>query len=280
MVLYYYKFSYILVLPMFKFMRSILTTLLVLLAISLYAQKLPNVQQVSLRAPANVKIDGKADEWNNKFEAYNKSTDFYYTLANNDEKLYLIIKATDRYVFNKIIEKGVTLSLKDLNRGNSISFTFPYYINNSKRQLSLDLKGDMNHPGNKAADAEIAENNKLLREKHRFIKVESILGIESLISIYNEKGIEVAELFDNDKTYTLEMAIDFKLIGVSPKNEKKISYQLKVNPIPGHSIPTDPSSIITSSGKPASPEAMAQLNIIFAKMFGGSDFSSGYTLAK
>ncbi len=259
-------------------MKLILTTLLLLTAISLHAQKLPQVQQASLRAPANVKIDGKADEWNNKFQAYNRSTDFYYTLANNDEKLYLIIQVTDRYVFNKIIEKGITFSLKDRNRGNSISFTFPYYINNSKRQLSLDLKGDMNHSGNKATDAEIAENNKLLREKHRFIKVESIPGIESLISIYNENGIEVAELFDNNKTYTLEMAINFKLIGASPKNENKISYQLKVNPIPGHEISS--SSIITSSGKPASPEEMGQLNILLAKMFGGSDFWGEYTLAK
>ena len=259
-------------------MRTITIILFAGIALSVQAQKLPNVQQASLRTPANVKIDGKAAEWNNKFEAYNRSTDFYYTLANDDEKLYLIIQATDRYVFNKIIEKGITFSLKDPNGSNSISFTFPYYINNSKRQLSLDLKGDMNHPGNKATDAEIAENNKILRQKHKFIKVESIPGFESLIPIYNEKGIEVAELFDNNKTYTLEMAINLKLIGFSPKNDKKFSYQLKVNPIPGHEVPTDPSSIITSSGKPASPEEMSQVNVLFAKWFGGSNFRGEYIL--
>jgi hypothetical protein len=38
------------------------------------AQKLPNVQQVSLRAPANIKIDGKATEWSG-FKALNTATD-------------------------------------------------------------------------------------------------------------------------------------------------------------------------------------------------------------
>ncbi len=40
-------------------------------------RKLPNVQQVSLRAPANINIDGKTTEWNNRFQAYNDTTHVY-----------------------------------------------------------------------------------------------------------------------------------------------------------------------------------------------------------
>ncbi|PJJ84439.1 hypothetical protein [Mucilaginibacter auburnensis] len=240
--------------------------------------KMPNLQAKGLYMPANLKIDGKSDEWTNKFEAYNNSTDFYYTIANNDERLYIIIRATDRNVFNKIIEKGVTFSTKNGSSGNNSSFTFPYYINDTRRLLSLDLKGDMNNPSNKATDADIAQNNKLLREKHRFIKVEGIRGVDSLISIYNEKGIQVAELFDVNKAYTLEMLIDLKLLGVSTKNDKKISYQIKVNPIPGYAV-SENSKIITSSGNQATPDQLAQLNVLLAKKFGGSDFRGEYVLA-
>ena len=39
---------------------------------SVQAQKLPNKQEISFRAPANVKIDGKATEWGD-FKAYNSA---------------------------------------------------------------------------------------------------------------------------------------------------------------------------------------------------------------
>ena len=56
------------------------------------AQKLPNVQQASLRAPENVKVDGKPTEWGDKLQAYNKATDVFYTIANDYNNLYLIIQ--------------------------------------------------------------------------------------------------------------------------------------------------------------------------------------------
>jgi len=52
------------------------------------AQKLPEVQTVNLRAPAGIKIDGKPTEWDSKFQAYNKSTNAFYTIANDDDNLY------------------------------------------------------------------------------------------------------------------------------------------------------------------------------------------------
>ena len=45
----------------------------ILFVLSANAQKLPNTQETSLRAPANLKVDGKPTEWNNQFQAYNKA---------------------------------------------------------------------------------------------------------------------------------------------------------------------------------------------------------------
>ena len=55
-------------------MKKILSILFAVITFTATAQKLPNVQATSLRAPANIKIDGKATEWNDKFQAYNHST--------------------------------------------------------------------------------------------------------------------------------------------------------------------------------------------------------------
>src|SRR5476649_2012908 len=76
------------------------------------AQKLPNVQTASVRAPANIKIDGKTTEWNNTFQAYNHATDIFYTVSNDDAKLYLTIQASDKLVINKIMSGGITFTIQ------------------------------------------------------------------------------------------------------------------------------------------------------------------------
>ena len=62
-----------------------LLLLLVLAFINANGQKLPNKQETGVRIPSGVKIDGKATEWGNKFQAYNKTNDFFYTIANSND---------------------------------------------------------------------------------------------------------------------------------------------------------------------------------------------------
>ena len=103
-----------------------LSTLLVT-CFTAQAQKLPGVQQAGLRAPAQIKIDGKTTEWNNQLQAYNKATGIYYTLSNDDGNLYLTIQAKDRLVIRKILSGGIVFtanrSVKKVDE--HVSVTFP-----------------------------------------------------------------------------------------------------------------------------------------------------------
>src|SRR5476649_1812091 len=103
----------------------IITVIILLATITVNAQKLPSVQQVSLRAPADMKIDGIATEWDNKFQAYNKATFLFYTIANNDEHLYLTIHATDPTTIIRIITHGITLAVDNGSKNPAVSITFP-----------------------------------------------------------------------------------------------------------------------------------------------------------
>ena len=96
------------------------------------AQKLPNIQQGSLRAPAQVKIDGKATEWGSRFRAYNKATGIYYTLANDDDNLYLAIQAKDALIIRKVLTGGVVFSVnRSVKRDHEqVSLTFPLLATN------------------------------------------------------------------------------------------------------------------------------------------------------
>ena len=57
--------------------------LLFCISFSVYAQKLPKVQANSLIAPDNIRIDGRTNEWNDKYQAYNRHTDIYYTIPSS-----------------------------------------------------------------------------------------------------------------------------------------------------------------------------------------------------
>lgn len=249
---------------------------------SAYPQKLPNVQQASLRAPVNVKIDGNAIEWGGKFQAYNNGTNLFYTLANNDDDLYLIIQTSDRYAFNKIIDRGLILSIKSPKSGKSASVTFPNTIYTKKNERLSSSFGFGMNTNEKVPEEEIASYNKMLRGRHKFIKVDGIEGLDSMISVYNENGIRAAELFDNNKVYTLEMAVKLKLIGLLIKDKTKISYQLRVNSVDAPKV--DNTKMVFVGGGEVTPEmkqqALADVTEKYAKLFGGNDFTGEYTLAK
>lgn len=247
------------------------------------AQKLPDVQQTSFRFPANVKIDGKAIEWADKFQAYNRNTDFFYTMANNDEELYLIIQANDRFVFSKIIDRGLTLSVKNPKSGKEMNITFPYTTYTTKNgRLSSSFSIAMITSG-KVPEEEIGGYNKMLKDNHKFIKLDGIDGLDSLVSVYNEDGIRASELFGNNKVYTLEITVKLKLMGLSAKDGDKFSYHLRVNSVGGAPI-LNANNMAFIGGGEITPEmrqqAMADMTEKIVKQFGGTDFKAEYTLAK
>src|SRR5471030_3193728 len=109
----------------FKFIWTIL-----LLWGTAQAQKLPVVQTISVRAPANIKIDGRATEWGNKFQAYNHSLDIYYTMANDDENLYIVTHAKEMVSIFKITSAGLKIMLNNRSKASdegAVAITFPYF---------------------------------------------------------------------------------------------------------------------------------------------------------
>jgi hypothetical protein len=254
-----------------------------------YAQsKLPNKQSAGLWTSANLKIDGKANEWNNRFQAYNHATDVFYTMANNDEELYIIVQANNPDVINKIVDGGVTLTIKkSKNDKDNMSFTYP--VNDSKDIVFFNLRTKTVPTVDtsvKVADSVMMHNNKILGEKHKLIKVTGVEGVDTLISVYNENGIRATGLFDNKKVYTFEMVIKLKLIGLSANKQEKFSYQLKVNgtrPSPPVTQYMTISGGVFGAGPPLPPEAAAQVmavaNAKLAMKSVATDFWGEYLMA-
>ncbi len=238
-----------------KYLKLLLTALAVSnIAI---AQKLPNVQTASLRAPANIKVDGKATEWGDKFQAYNKATDVFYNVANDDNKLYLTLQTSDEYIIKKILWGRATFSINKLAKkqdANAITITYP--VIDRKDRPAINFKEmpkiiDGNKTSVAQADSFMNLSNKRLTEKAKMIKVTGINTLDTLISVYNTDGIKTAIGFDNKMTYTYELAINLKALGLNAKNEDKFYYNLTLNQLPlddmpGVNITRAPNGEITS----------------------------------
>jgi hypothetical protein len=200
------------------------------------AQKLPNVQKESVRAPANIKIDGKAAEWDNKFTAQNSATELFYTLSNDDENLYLTVQAKHKDIVDKIMRGGITLNVTPTLSKKSdgqISVTYPSLdqegVSRLPGLLVLSDKRNLSaNPGEQLATAD--DLNKAFGSKSKVIDVSGFKLINATeIPIYNENGIQVSARFDENFAYTYELAIPIKHLSLPDNGTSAFSYQIKVN---------------------------------------------------
>ena len=241
-------------------------------------QKLPGVQTISLRAPANIKIDGKTTEWDNKFQGYNRNTDLFYIMSNDDDYLYLTLQANDPAIVRHILAGGFTLTINQSGKkGDRAGIAVTYPIFDKANRLTVNFR---NRPklekgsdaSVKKADSNMYAVNKSMNEKVKLIKVTGVKDIDTLISVYNEDGIKVAAAFDNELVYTCELAISLKHLGLAINNGTKFAYNIMLNEViqSGIDIKKDPSgNIVSMSVNKGAQPAMPP-----------TDFWGEYTLAK
>lgn len=174
-------------------------TMSVSAATSLNAQKLPNKQEISLRAPANVKIDGKMNEWGDKLQAYNKATLIYYTMANDADNLYLVVRIENPGVINKAISGAITLTVNPADKKSdkkcpAVSFPLLNFASGTAIRTNASLlsgfakraqdalNGTDNTNLKSNTDSLLRVANKRLNEDTREIKVSDIEGITDTIT--------------------------------------------------------------------------------------------------
>jgi hypothetical protein len=218
--------------PSQAIIKSIIALLLfTCLTYSAYSQRLNNTQEGSVWAPANVKVDAKSTEWNDTFQANNKTTDIFYTIANDGKNLYLIIKSTDQMINNKIIAGGITITINTSGKKkdkDGFEITFPLVnMENLRGQVMARMRG----PGGPGPldSAAIAGMRKQAVAAAKEIKLIGFKEIpDSVVSIYNEYGVKAALDYDRNGSMISEMAIPLKLLGLSV-DSKEFAYNIKLN---------------------------------------------------
>jgi hypothetical protein len=250
------------------------------------AQKLPNVQQTGKRAPDDIKIDGKTTEWNDEFQAFNIKNRIYYTISNDDDNLYLTVRASDGYGNEKAIF-GISFMVKlpeeKSNKSKeNVVVTFPTLIEIQKTapirhtvETVRKLQYGTTNKVKKKIDSLTLFANKCMNESFKEINVTGIKEIhEPSISIYNTEGIMAVAQFNDHMQYTYELAIPLKYLGSAINSGQKFSYNIKMKGIP-KKAPGSPYSTPVISGNIIKFMGPDNAYVTYP-----TDFSGVYTPAK
>ncbi|GAB3923380.1 hypothetical protein [Mucilaginibacter myungsuensis] len=301
-------------------MRTFITSAKVAFAATLFttvvnAQKLPSKQEVSLRTPAAVKIDGKATEWDNKLQAYNNATEFSYTLANNDTDLYLTVRCALPSVIRRIMNGGISLNIHKSGKKNdpaAIGVNYPVFdagmrfspmfkpmnvvagANGAVMVTSVvrvaggasgssfstaGFGGGGERPLTEPiTDSLMGVNNTRFADRAKNIGIKGIAGMDSTISVYNDEGFKAAGKFDNLMVYTYELQVPLKSLGLSAADATKFLYQLKINEVQQRGV----TIVNGGNGVPGTVEAIRSVTFTSGATMGqdATDFWGEYKLAK
>ncbi|MGZ3872117.1 MAG: hypothetical protein ACXVJD_04330 [Mucilaginibacter sp.] len=217
-------------------MKYFYTLLLVLtggINMKVAAQKLPGLQKTGLSAPRNIRIDGDLSEWG-KLQAYNNSTDIYYTISNDDKKLYLVIRATEHTIVNKILAGGIEFTIHTQNKQydkNVVRITYPKLDFHHRVWVDITYRNEVvntSRDSSRLADSFMNAANKAFNQNSKFISIIGIKGADSLTSIYNQDGIKAAAKFDKNLAFNYELSIELTKADIDIKSLPTISYKIRL----------------------------------------------------
>ncbi len=256
-------------------------------AVNAIAQKLPNKQEASVKAPANLKIDGKATEWGAQLQAFNTATELAYTIANDNQNLYMVVQAKTKAMVEKLFNGGVSLFFDNVNNPGKTTSAVVGYSAISKADKKLVDKARYDTTANKITLA-----NKAIAAALKTISIKNLDSIAGeVISVYNEYGISAASYLSDNNTYTCELAIPLKNLKSFIDSKSVLRYTLQSDAMPVNSLSMNINGVPVEDIT-ASAFAMEQVNMMLQAnyMYAGSirirdlmtatNVSGEYTLAK
>lgn len=219
-------------------LKNILFTLsLIGVHLATQAQKKNEVIENSI-APQQVKIDGKLNEWGDSLKNYNAAAKLSYVIANDENKLYLAIRSSDKQIISKIMVGGIDFTVNTSGKKKEgPTVTFPVINRQGMRQQG-------GKPNKQQFDT--TEMRQKMFSQIKEIKVNHFKSIvDGSISIYNDYGISAAVAYDASGGLVYELAIPLQQLELSATDNKVLAYNIKIN---GLQLPQMPSEGNRESG--------------------------------
>ena len=188
------------------------------IAIVVFATGICNAQTVNLKpAPANITINGMAEEWGDSLPFTNDKAKLNYTISNDKTNLYMVVKTKDAAMQSDILGSGITFSVNTKGKkSTTYSLTFPARIQDEDPVKYMHLD-----PTQTQAKAVTTKYRKIKPEGFKDIKDEEL-------STSNPYGIQVAIGYDDEGYLVYEEAIPLTLFHTDPA-DKEWAFNIKIN---------------------------------------------------
>jgi hypothetical protein len=198
------------------------------LLLTLHSQAQTKTPNTLKTPPADIKIDGDLKDWGDSLRYYNEDKKVYYTLANDKDNLYLVVRVNDRTEQIRIINAGLTLSINTKGKKKEeSSITFP--VGNPDQPQASPSDDKKTNPD--LLDQQ--DRDEMLRAKMtklRNIKVTGFPDIESdIMTTSNTYGIKVALNIDANDNLVYEAAIPLKFFHALAPDKTEWAFNIKIN---------------------------------------------------
>ncbi|GAB3927184.1 hypothetical protein GCM10028827_19250 [Mucilaginibacter myungsuensis] len=252
------------------------------------AQKLPNVQQKPLRAPANLKIDGKPNEWEGRLRSRDTSANFVYTISNDNDNLYLVLQTVDLTTVNKIMGGGISFTIQKSGAkvsNGAMVINYPVYKEHHPMLQSSKKARPKPMLSATQADSAMQQNNIEINAQANSIRLVGLKNMADEVPLDNELGVKAAQLFNTKGVYTCEIAVPLKALEMTTADAKKFSYQIALNVGPNRyegyyfkfDAPASNATIADLNRYKLMQEAYDKANAV---MYAATDLWGEYTLEK
>lgn len=183
-----------------------------------------------LELPANVKVNGKLDEWGDNLSFYNADAKLNYVLANDAYNLYIAIKFDSRMQQTQVLNAGLSISINPKGKKKKVfSLTYPYLENTTITPTTMaGLRAHFKDNTGTSADREALMGAMLT--KLNKIKATGFKDLESdILRINNTYGIKVALAYDSNGNLIYEASIPIKLFNENQPTGNAWAFNIRIN---------------------------------------------------
>jgi uncharacterized membrane protein YgcG len=178
--------------------------------------------------PQNIVIDGDIKKWGDSLRYYNTEKHINYSIANDQDNLYMAIRINDRLEQRKILKAGITFSVDPKGKKKeTFSITFPLNVQGAAPVLATAKEDE--------GEVTKQDREELMRERLttlRGIKVVGFKDIEDdMITTSNTYGIKTAINYDDNGDLVCEAAIPLKFFHVDDPSKNEWAFNFKINGI-------------------------------------------------
>ncbi|AMR32818.1 hypothetical protein A0256_16030 [Mucilaginibacter sp. PAMC 26640] len=211
--------------PLFYFVLAALAS-----PLSVFSQS--KSSQTTLQPPpANLVIDGDLKEWGDSLRYFNQEKKVNYTIANDKEYLYLVLRINDYSEQQRALMAGITFSIDPKGKKKeTYSVTFPYTDPGAAPEMRSEPQPGGGAQPNSDDDREQRMQAHLTKLKQ--IKATGFPDVlNDIITTSNTYGIKTAMNFDAAGYLTYEAQVPISMLHADNAGKNEWAFNIKINGI-------------------------------------------------